>query len=150
MSKKETFLKQIDEKISRFEQESSKHKKLHRKFRYSVFFLAAFTSILSGLALSYSDFQVQLNFAILVIGAVSGVVTSLEGMRRPFDLWIMERNVYYSLLDLKEDYEYQSSDNDEDITDDYHRQMQELLNASKEKWTKKLKVEEKGAKNANK
>ena len=141
MKKEEVFLEQINSKIEKFDSDSSNHKKLHRTFRYFIFIFAAVTSVFSGLALSFPEVQTNLNIMILLIGAASGIITSIEGLRRPFDLWIMERNLYYSLLDLKEDFEYQATDNGKINIDDYHIKMQEILNASKEKWVKKIKLE---------
>lgn len=142
MSKAEVFLQQLNAKIRRFDEDSTSHKHDHRRYRYSVFALTALTSVFSGLALSFSDYQMVLNIAILIIGALAGLVAAVEGMRRPHDLWLMERNVYYSLLDLKEDFEYQTADETAVDIDQYHQKMQEVLAASKEKWSRKLKIED--------
>lgn len=151
MSKNDYYMTNINKKIEKFNKESTKHKNHHRYYRYGVFLLAAITSILSGAALGFTNIQTELNFLIVVIGAIAGVVTSIEGLKRPHDLWIMERNVYYSLLDLKEEYEFETNENQESIVDEYFYRMQQILNSSKEKWTKKVaKPKDKGEPNKNK
>lgn len=143
MGKKEEFGEQISRKIKRLELESKKHKHMHRQFRYTVILLTALTSILAGVALSFESVQTEMQITILIIGAISGVVNSVEGIRRPFDLWIMERNVYYSLVDLKEEFDYEvSADVLVDI-DAYHQRMQEILNLSRESWSQIVKKDAK-------
>ena len=141
MSKHDEFCKQINAKIAHFNTESKEHKYLHRRFRYSIFMLAGLTSVLSGLALSFTNIQVEINVVIIVVGALTGIVTSIEGVRRPQDLWLMERNVYYALLDLKEDYEFEMAGQQPVNVDSYHNKMQQILNSSKEKWFKKISQE---------
>lgn len=138
MGKKEEFGAQITRKINRLELESVKHKRMHRRFRYTVILLTALTSVLAGIALSFEAVQTEMQISILIIGALSGVVNSVEGIRRPFDLWMMERNVYYSLVDLKEEFDYELSSGDAVNLDAYHRQMQEILNLSRESWSQIL------------
>ena len=138
MSKETYFVELLSQKIQKFDDESNKHKDRHRQYRYGVFALAAITSVLSGAALGFSNLQTELNFAIVIIGAVTGVLTSIEGLRRPHDLWIMERNVHYSLLDLKEEYEFKKRGDQPVNIDLYFERLQLILNASKQKWTKKV------------
>ncbi len=138
MSKESYFVELLSQKIQKFDDESNKHKNRHRQYRYGVFALAAITSILSGAALGFTDLQTELNFMIVIIGAIAGVLTSIEGLRRPHDLWIMERNVHYSLLDLKEEYEFKKHGNESVDVDLYFERLQLILNASKQKWTKKV------------
>lgn len=145
MGKEEEFLKQIDEKIDKFRRESNKHKNLHRRFRYLIFSFAALTSVCSGLAIYTVSYQTEINILILVIGALTGLVTSLEGIRSPADLWVMERDVLYCLTDLKEDYLYQTAGESTVDTDKYHKRMLEILNSSKEKWLNDLQDDSAGS-----
>lgn len=141
MSKHAEFCKQIKNKIEHFDKESTDHKHMHRRFRYAIFCLAGLISVLSGLAISFDSMQANINVLIIVVGAVIGIITSIEGVRRPQDLWLMERNVYYALLDLKEDYEFEVAGEANVDVDSYHKKMQQILNSSKEKWHKKIAME---------
>ena len=138
MSKHAEFCKQLQAKIEHFNTDSTKHKHMHRRFRYAIFFLAGLTSVLSGVALSFSSLQTDINVLIIVVGAAAGIITSIEGVRRPQDLWLMERNVYYALLDLKEDFEFELAGSALVDVDSYHNKMQQILNSSKEKWYRKI------------
>ncbi|MCP4270132.1 MAG: DUF4231 domain-containing protein [Candidatus Brocadiaceae bacterium] len=149
MSKEEVFLRQINDKILKFDRASSHHKLLYRIYRYILIAFVAITSISSGLALSFDWLQTELNIVILVVGALSGVVTSIEGMRQPLELWRIERNTYYSLLELKEKYECLTADSSQEDINYYHQHMEEILNASKETWNKAKDREDSGADNIN-
>ncbi len=149
MSKEEVFLRQINDKILNFDRASSHHKLLYRIYRYILIAFVAITSISSGLALSFDWLQTELNIVILVVGALSGVVTSIEGMRQPLELWRIERNTYYSLLELKEKYECLTADSSQEDINYYHQRMEEILNASKKTWNETKDRKDSGADNIN-
>jgi hypothetical protein len=91
----------LDNRIDRFDKESTSHKKLFRRFRYIVFGLTALSSVLAGLALAFPRIQTEITVVIILTAAATGIATSVEGLRKPNELWIHERTIYYSLLDLQ-------------------------------------------------
>ena len=139
MSKEENLKKEVEKQISIFDGESKIHKKLYRILRYTVYILTGAATILSSLALTVTEFQTWLNMAIVIVTASAGVVTSIEGLRKPAELWIHERNVYNQLKDLQRKLDYVAGTNGtiEDI-DNYFDQLQQILGSSQEKWTKQV------------
>jgi hypothetical protein len=130
----------LDERIGHFRDESAKHKKLYRLTRYTVFSLTACSTILASFALTFVEFQTWFNLAVILTTAASGVVTSIEGLRKPAELWILERNVFYTLNDLKRELEYNSAYKAQELNaDEYFQRMQEVLNATSDKWSRQVK-----------
>jgi hypothetical protein len=107
--------------------------------RYIIFGLAALSTILAGIAVGSEAIQYYLNIGIVVTTASISVVTSIEGLRKPSELWIMERNLFYSLKDLKREFEFHLEANRDSISvEKYFDQMQTILNSAGEKWSKKV------------
>jgi hypothetical protein len=106
-----TFLiSQLDELIETFGADSKGHKTQYRILRYTVFTLTAFSTLLAGAALLAPHMGPGMSLAILVLSAVSGVVTSVEGVRKPAELWVHERATYLALKDLKREVEFSTDD----------------------------------------
>ena len=136
MNKLEFLLDEIDAKILLFKNDSDKHKCMHRRFRYVAFTVTAILSILAGLALYLPDYHSPLNVCILLLSAVAGALTSLEGIRKPEELWIHERTTYYTLSDLKREIEFESKgDIDDALLGRFFSRFQQLLSNSGEKWS---------------
>jgi len=77
--------------------------------------------------------------AIVVVTASAGVITSIEGLRKPAEMWIHERNVLYALKDLQRDMEFKAAATGvTENVDRYFDQLQYILGASTEKWTKQV------------
>ena len=126
------------EVIGRFKKESEKHKLLNRRLRYFLFGLTGFATVLSAAALQHStDDQVRwfLNFSVVLVSVGAGIVTSIEALRKPSQLWILERSVFHALEDLKRELEYEGSEATETKVDLYFYRMQRILAASNEQWT---------------
>ena len=139
MCKRAYLLEQLEERISYFEGESKQHKKLYRNLRYAVFTLTAVSSLLAGLALKFTEANSYFDLAIVFISATIGVVTSIEGLRKPAELWIHERITYYALLDLKREVEFYLNENSPpEVVEHFFRKMQETLGASGEKWNRHI------------
>ncbi len=134
------FLKtELNSQIDRFEKESTKHKKMYRHIKYLIFGLSGISTVLAGIAVGSSAIQYYLNIVILITTATIGIVNSIEGLRKPSELWIMERNLFYSLKDLKRDLEFDLEENNGSISvRNYFDRMQNLLNAAGDKWTKNV------------
>ena len=101
MEQQQFLIDELDEKIKMFKRNSSEHKALHRRLRYGSFGLTAMLSVLSGLALYMPGYSTHLNVAILIFSGIAGILASLEGLRKADELWIHERTIYFTLLDLK-------------------------------------------------
>ncbi len=136
MKKVEFLLAELNKKIKMFGDDSRKHKKMHRGFRYSAFAFSAVASLLAGLALYLPEQQTIFNVVILTVGALSGVIASIEGIRKPDELWIHERTTYHLLNDLKREVEYrQASELTEAQVDELFTRLQNLLANAGEKWS---------------
>ena len=139
MEKQKYLLDQLEEMITKFEVESKRHKTLYRILRYAVFILTAISAVLAGLTIKFPEYSSDFSVAIVLFSAVIGVITSIEGLRKPAELWIHERSTYYALMDLKREVEFKLNENSaSELIDKYFFQMQELLGASSEKWNRNI------------
>lgn len=139
MDKQEYLLDQLEQKINSFRDDSKQHKTLYRNLRYSVFILTAFSTLLAGLALKFPEFNTAINLAIVFVSTTVGVVTSIEGIRKPAELWIHERTTYYALMDLKREVEFKLDEiSSAELVEKYFFKMQEILGASGEKWNRHI------------
>jgi hypothetical protein len=129
----------LDCLIKHFEKESNRHKRLYRKLRYLAFAFTGCSTIMSSLALTFKDAQSGLNIGVVLATVAVGVLTSIEGLRRPSELWIQERNVFYALKDLKRELDFKAIEASDKLNlDDWFSRMQSILTASTEKWTSAL------------
>jgi hypothetical protein len=139
MDKRAYLLDQLQQKIDQFHDDSRDHKLLYRRLRYAVFVLTSISTLLAGLALKFPDAGQAISVSIVFVSAAVGVITSIEGLRKPSELWIHERTIFYALMDLKREAEYSL---DEECAPDqvtpYFTRMQQLLGASAEKWNRQI------------
>jgi hypothetical protein len=139
MDKRKCLLDQLTEKVEQFKGDSDRHKDLYRGLRYAVFFLTSLSALLAGLSLKFPDSSSTISVIILLVSAAVGVLTSIEGLRKPSELWIHERTTYYALMDLKREVEFVVDDNaSKDAVEQYFFRMQEILGASNEKWNRNI------------
>lgn len=135
MSKQDFLACALEKNIKHFDDESTRHKNLYRMLRYIAFTFSAGSTILAGIALAFSDYQTNLNVAILLTSAAIGVASSIEGLRRPHELWVHERSVLYDLRDVERDLEYHSKDPSRPVpVDELYARMQAILQASRDRW----------------
>jgi hypothetical protein len=139
MHKREYLLQQLDDRVASFKSDSEKHKMLYRALRYSVFIFTAISTLLAGFAITFSEFSLYMNLTIVFVSASIGVITSIEGIRKPAELWIHERSTYYALLDLKREAEFKLDESSSaEMIEELFFRMQKILEASGEKWSKKI------------
>lgn len=137
MSKRTYLIEQLDEKISYFKNASEVHKSMYRNLRYSMFILTGLSAALAGTAIKYPEFNSAISLAIVFMSAAIGIVTSIEGLRKPAELWIHERTTYYALTDLKREIEFNTDESGlPEVIERYFFTMQEILEASGEKWNR--------------
>lgn len=136
MSKENHLREEFKSLISRFEKESSKHKKLYRILRYIALGLTGSATIMASAALTFNEVQVWLNLAVVIATASAGIATSVEGLRKPAELWIHERNILYALKDLDREMEYEAAETGSvKDADNYFQRLQQILSASKDEWS---------------
>jgi len=139
MTKADNLISELQKRIDSFDKESHRHKRLYRRLRYPVFLLAAASTVLASAALTFPEFQSALNLAIVFVTAAIGVFSSVEGLRKPAELWIHERSTYYALRDLAREVEYYASEGiPDDRLEKYFFRMQAILGASIEKWSQQV------------
>ena len=93
--------------ISRFDQESKKHKGLHRACQTAVITLTALTTVAAGIGLIRPELSGRyVEFTVLCLSATSAAVSGWAEMRRARELWRHEREVYYALLDIQREMDF--------------------------------------------
>jgi len=143
MPKMDQLCTELEAEITRFKQESDKHRRLYRTLRYCVFGLTGSSTVLASVALGFTNLQHIMNLVVVSTTAAAGVVTSIEGLRKPAELWILERNVYYALTDLKREIKYRMVDGVNDKNADiYFGRMQGILASSMDKWSGQVQPQE--------
>ncbi|GEM_PF-1386310 len=142
MSERMYLSAQLKELIDGFYKVSKKHKRIHRALRYTVFAMTACSTVLASFALYFPAYQSGISLAIVFISVASGVVTSIEGLRKPGELWIHERTTHYALKDLKRELEYleyrPADQNPPPTLDGIFTRMQSILGASGDKWNRDI------------
>jgi hypothetical protein len=139
MSKGDCLAKQLSDHIAWFEKESKAHKRLHRTLRYLVFSLTAASTALAGFALAVPEIQKPINIVIVFVTASIGLVTSIEGLRKPSELWIHERTIYYSLKDLQRELQFHGTESQESkFADDVFDRMQIVLGSARDRWSRQI------------
>jgi hypothetical protein len=130
------LLCEMGRKIAEFDRASNKHKRMHRMFRYGIFLCAAASALLAGFA-SLADGDLQpLSFAILAISALSGFLSSVEGVRKPAELWLHERALLHALADLRRGLEFETDGSTpRAVIRCYFRRFQGLLSGSLDRWS---------------
>jgi hypothetical protein len=139
MDKRQYLLKQLTDRVDDFKADSERHKHMYRRLRYSLFFLTSLSTLLAGLSLRFPESSPGMSVAILSVSAVAGVLTSIEGLRKPAELWIHERTTYYMLMDLRREIEFAVvGETSEEAVGEYFSRMQQVLGASAEKWNRNI------------
>jgi hypothetical protein len=137
-TRREWLTAELGTSIEWFRREANKHKRVYNICRYSVFALSVASSILAAIALAApADNKRWIDVAIIACTAMIGLVTSVEGMRKPADKWHTERRSEYSLLDVRRELEYSGLPViPETIADACLNRMQSILKQSGESWSK--------------
>jgi hypothetical protein len=121
--------------IAYFDLEATKHKRLYRTLRIATLSLLAAATALAAIAATFSEYGRILNVVIVAVTAAAGVLTSIEGMRRPAELWGLERRTYHALRGLKEELDFQSAEGNRSTDlDDYFTRMRGIINEHQQKW----------------
>ena len=103
-----------------------------------MFALTGCATVLSATAAAaakHPDWEIPLNLVLVLVTVAAGIVSSIEALRKPSQLWILERSVYHALKDLKRELKYEGSRVPDPQVDLYFKRMQSILAASSEQWT---------------
>jgi len=138
-TKRAFLLTELEAQIKRFDKDSVAHKRLYRAMRYSVFILTALTASLASVAVAYPNYQAKISLAIVFLTSLAGIVTSIEGLRKPSELWIHERTTHYALRDLKRQVEYEPEEQQSTVLlDERFARLQSILGAAGDKWQRNI------------
>ena len=125
---------ELEANIDKFEEDSNRHKNSFRRLRYTTLALTAVTTILAGLAIGIPQAQTAINIGIVVVTALLGFLTAIEGLRKPGKLWVHERTTHHTLKDLKREVEFRASAGGRVPVTDYFERLQSILGASRDNW----------------
>jgi hypothetical protein len=129
---------ELEVHTDRFNLDAEKHKRLYRLLRYWAIGLTACTTVLAAVAAT-NTLGPWISVVIVVFTAAAAVVTSIEGLRKPSELWIHERITHYALKDLRRELDYRCAAGlDPAVVKDCFDRLQSLLGASAENWNKKV------------
>lgn len=132
------LLEVLDEDIKRFDAQSNRHKRLHRRVQTAVIALTAATTVVAGAGLvmpanSHSTVQ----FAVLVLAAATSAATSWAEGRRTRELWQHEREIFWALSDIRRELNFYNAW--KELTpaevEEYFKRASSVLGASMSKWT---------------
>ncbi len=124
--------------IAHFDAEASKHKRLFRLLRYGVFGLTALSTILAGMSAA-DIWDHWIKIILVAVTSATSLLASIEGLRKPADLWLNERSVCHGLHDLKREVDYLATGTiDEKTLDECFRRMQTLLSDGSIRWKQQL------------
>ena len=138
-TKGEVLMEEVKSLIGHFEKDSTRHKKLYRKLRYAALILTGSATIMSGAALTLSGWEAVLNLAVVVVTATAAVIASVEGIRKPAELWIQERSTLHALKDLKRRIEFENAPSDEmEKSEEHFSDLETILRSAAEKWSKQV------------
>ena len=139
MDKRAFVFKELDDKISVFDKESTRHKQMYRRMRYGIFVLTALSTLLAALSISFPESNLGISLGIVAVSALIGLITSLEGLHNPADLWVHERSILYALIDLKREALFRLGE--DKVAHDIEavfEQMQRILGHSAENWHQQI------------
>jgi hypothetical protein len=140
MGKYDYLIAQLDELIERFDRESKKHRIMYRGFRYFVFILTGISTVLASSSLTAPpEIHNALSLSIVVITAIVAIVTSIDGLRKPGELWVHEQTIRNQLKDIKRAMEFHFTENsDSRSVDAFFDLMQRALGGAEETWREKI------------
>ncbi|MBK6964372.1 MAG: DUF4231 domain-containing protein [Bacteroidales bacterium] len=134
----ESLRSSLDLDITRFSDESSKHKRLHRKYQRAVIILTAVTTVVagSGLILPTESGKI-VQFAVLCLTASTAAISAWSEMRRARELWQHERDIFYRLVDIRRELVFVSANRElkpQDL-EDFFKKIADVLGSSTQKWS---------------
>ncbi len=127
---------ELDRAIERLYRDSEKHKRFHHLLRYGMFGLTALSTVLASAGAFSVAYREYMLLAVVITTAVAGVVTSIEGIRKPGDLWLHERRTHYELVDLRRELLFTAKEATETQLWQMFYRMQTVLSASASSWAK--------------
>lgn len=130
---------QIKELKNQFQKQAQKHKRLDRKFSYSIYVLTGVSTLLASASGLFDIYEKAFSLLIVACTASIGIITSLQGKRKAEDLWLIELHLFHAFSDLEREFEYkQKKQSNELDTDYFFEKINQLLNESKTEWQKSV------------
>ncbi len=134
------FRELLNSDIRRFDEESTKHKRIHRKSQAFLIVLTASITVAAGLGAVIPGHEKEIQFLVLLLSAVATATTAWTESRRARDLWQHEREVYYALIDIRRDLDFRSAISPLDLEEleKLYQRARSVLGSSTEKWSRIL------------
>ena len=131
------LLEVLDEAIGRIHDDSKRHKNNFRKVQTAIIILTATTTAVAGAGLVLPDSRNVVQFVVLVLAATTTAVTSWGEMMRSRELWRHERQLYWSLSDIRREVDFlrHMKELTEDEVKKYFGQATSILGSSVEGWS---------------
>lgn len=127
---------ELDNVIARLYKDSEKHKRFHRRLRYTMFCMTALSTILASAGAFSANYRELLLMAVVITTAVASLVTSVESIRKPGELGLHERRTHHELVDLRRELLFTAKEATETQLWQLFYRMQTVLNASVAGWAK--------------
>jgi|HubBroStandDraft_3_1064219.scaffolds.fasta_scaffold149725_2 hypothetical protein len=139
MAKLDQLREELDSLITQFADESERHKRLYRGLRYTTLILTGTATALASIALTSGSAAKSLNVAVVIATVLSSAITAVEAIRKPAELWILERSTLHALSDLKRGVNYRIADGESKLDPDVvFEQVEEILNSAQQDWVRKV------------
>jgi len=127
----------LDDAIGRLQDDSKRHKNAYRRVQTAVIILTASTTAAAGLGLVLPQRRDAIQFAVIVLAAATTAVTAWGEMMRSRELWRHERQLFWSLSDIRREVDFYR--HMKELTDDevkkYFGQVASLLGSSVDSWS---------------
>jgi hypothetical protein len=136
----------LNNDIGRMERESDRHKRLYRGCQTSIIALTSITTVVAGtgLILPVSSGR-AIQFAVLCLTALSTAIAAWAEMRHTRELWQHERGVYYALIDIRREMEFDAAKGKlgQHELDGFYDRIAAVLSSSSQQWQGIQKKDEK-------
>ncbi len=132
----EKLLALTDEAIKRLNADSERHKNAYRRIQKAIIILTATTTVAAGAGLILPEARNVIQFVVLALAATTTAVTSWGEMMRSRELWRHERQLFWSLSDVRREIDFYRATrglSDEEV-ENYFRQVSSLLGSSVDRW----------------
>jgi len=135
------LLKEIDDLVARYKDESSYYKKVAFRLKLISVLLAALITILLGIKLTNTEYAASINNISLILSASITVIGASEAFFDPRSLWVRETVTFVRLKDLQRDVLFWSAgkeENDLDVNklDSFKSRLDRILDDTLKYWMK--------------
>ena len=131
------LLEMLEKDIERLDDQSRKHKRLHRRVQTAVIALTAITTVAAGAGLVLPNSQNISQFVVLALAATTTAATAWVEMRRARELWQHEREIFWALSDIRREVNFYSAVKElsPSEVEDFFKRISSVLGSSMHRWT---------------